>query len=91
MCVYTITRGWYLLVYTIACPPECSSGLMQCYGPDMICCNFYDEDNNCLAECNPELNMEVDENYTCTCEGFYGPPGDCSCKLLIHNNLTQYC
>ena len=54
---------------------------MQCYGIMGSCCNFYDEDDNCLADCSAEMNMVADENYTCICQGFYGPPGDCSGKF----------
>ena len=53
---------------------------MQCYGTGS-CCNFYDENDICLQECNAEMNFEANENYTCTCQGYYGPPGNCSSEL----------
>ena len=73
-----------------ACPQECSVGLMQCYDMGGIaeCCNFYSIDDNCLSTCG--VNQLPDQNYTCVCFGFYGPPGNCSgktCRIAVTISL----
>ena len=61
-----------------ACNVECDVGLMHCYrdGASQKCCNFYDVDDNCVAEC--DTNQAPNGDYTCLCSGFFEPQQDCT-------------